>query len=102
MDTWFSVDLGDGVAAYGPSLKIQEAFTSFFIAADCPQDMAVFSRYNLKQNVVTVYFTPSASSIAKLFKATPCEKPSRPELGLLVGDVRVWAIFYPAQNKGRA
>jgi len=96
MDTWFSVALGDGIAAYEPSLKIQEAFTPFFISAGCPQDMAVFSRYDLKQNIVTAYFTPSASNIAKLFKAIPCDKPSRPQLGLLVGDARIWDIFYPS------
>ena len=26
MDTWYSKDLGDGVAAFGPSNKIQDAF----------------------------------------------------------------------------
>ena len=96
MSTWYSINLGDGIAAYEPSSKIQEAFTPFFIAAGCPHDMAVFSRYDLKENIVTAYFSPSAYEIARLFNATPCEKPSRHRLGLLIGDVRVWDIFHPS------
>lgn len=96
MSTWSSVDLGDGVAAYEPSGRIQEAFIPFFAAAGLPHDMAVFSRYDLQENMVTAYFSPSAHEIGKLFEAIPCEKPSRPRLSLLVGDVRAWDIFYPS------
>jgi len=96
METWYSKEIGDGIQAYQPSNQIQEVFTPFFIAAGCPHDMAVFSRYDLKRNIVTVYFSPSACEIAKTFNATPCEKPSRSGLGLLVGDVRCWHIFYPS------
>lgn len=96
MGTWFSVELGDGIQAYRPSNQIQKAFIPIFVAANCPKDMAVFSRYDLKQNIVTAYFTPSAYTIAKMFNATPCEKPSQEDLSLLVGDVRCLDIFYPS------
>jgi len=99
MNTWFAVALGDGIEAYEPSQKIQEIFTPVFVAAGLPFDMAVFSRYDLDENIVTAYFSPSAHAIAKLFNATLCEKPSRPDLTLLVGDVRCWDIFFPIQNE---
>lgn len=95
MDTWYLKELGDGIEAYQPSYQIMEAFTPVFAAAGCPHDMAVFSRYDLKTNMVTVYFSPSASGLAKAFNASPCEKPVRPGLGLLVGDVRSWTVLFP-------
>lgn len=94
MNTWQSVELGDGIAAYKPSMQIQEIFTPLFVAAGCPHDMAVFSRYNLDRNIVTAYFSPSTYKTARIFNATPCEKPSRPDLSLLIGDVRCWQILF--------
>ena len=100
MDTWYSVDLGDGVAAYKPTSEMQEKFFLFLAAAGAPHDMALFSKYDHKKNIVTAYFTPSAQKIANLYDATPCDKPSYDdELSLLVGDARVWDIFYPERKK---
>lgn len=99
MDTWFLVDLGDGIEAYEPSLKIQKAFSPIFLLAKCPKNMAVFSRYDLKKNIVTAYFTPSAHQLAKMFKAVPCKQPSKQKLGMLVGDVRAWEIYFPGVIK---
>ena len=79
MSTWYSADLGDGVAAYNPSSQIQEVFMPLFAAAGCPKDMAVFSRYDLDANIVTAYFTPSAHAVAKIFNAIrPSRKPLAP------------------------
>jgi len=96
MDSWYSKDLGDGVAAFGPTTKIQEAFLELAKNGVYSHDLAVFSRYDLRKNVVTVYFTPSAQLLAEAFDATPCEKPV-PEEGfaLIVGDARSWEIHFP-------
>lgn len=95
MSSWHSKALGDGVAAAAPSMKILEAFSPLYIAAGQPADMAVFSRYDLEANVVTVYFTPGAAQLASLFGAKPCDKPSSEGIGLLVGDARAWKLFFP-------
>ena len=96
MDTWYCKDLGDGVAAFGPSSKIQEAFLELAKAGAYSHDLAVFSRYALRKNVVTVYFTPSASLLATAFDAKPCDKPDPKEgFALLVGDARSWEIHFP-------
>lgn len=102
MSTWYSKDLGDGVAAFGPSSKIQEAFMELSKAGEYSHDIAVFSIYDLKKNVVSVYFTPSASLLATAFDAKPCEKPT-PEDGfaLLVGDARSWEIHFPGYLSNR-
>lgn len=94
---WCSKDLGDGVAAIAPSQQIQKAFLLLFAAAGHPIDMAVFSRYDLEKDVVTVYFSPGAIALAKMFGATPSEKPPNDEyLSLLVGDQRSRPLFFPS------
>lgn len=98
MNTWQSVELGDGITAYKPSVQIQKMFTPFFVAAGCPHDMAVFSRYDVDKNIVTAYFSPLAHETARIFNATPCEKPSNTDLALLIGDVRCWQIFFPEKR----
>ncbi len=95
MSTWYSVDLGDGVEAFDPTSKIEEVFFSLFAVAGCPKDMAVFSKYPTETNIVTVYFTPSAHLVAKLFNAAPCEKPSTDGIGLLAGDANALTVFFP-------
>ena len=98
MNQWFSVEIGDGIQAYGPSHQIQEAWLPLFVAAGQPTNMAVFSRYDTDKNIVTVYFSPGASALASIFKAIPCEKPKKENrLGLLVGDARSWQLFFPGE-----
>lgn len=97
MTQWYSKDLGDGIDANAPSGQIQDAFLPLFAAAGQPTDMAVFSRYDLEKNIVTVYFSPGASALAKMFCATPCEKPKKEgRLSLLVGDQRCLKLFFPS------
>lgn len=97
MSQWYSKELGDGVSAFAPTGQIQEAFLPLFAAAGQPTDMAVFSRYDLEKNIVTVYFSPGASALAKMFGASPCEKPKKEgRLSLVVGDQRCLELFYPS------
>lgn len=95
MDRWFSKALGDGVEAHAQSNEIKQAFLALAVAnGGKTGGVAVFSRYDLQANMVTVYFTPKAEVLAKTYAATPCEKPSRGNsLGLLVGDVSAWDLL---------
>lgn len=89
MHTWFSKQLGDGVLAYAPKDQIQAMFPPLFSAAGRPVDMAVFTRHELEgrlQCEVVAYFSPAAEVIARQMDAQACEKPSRAELDLLVGE----------------
>jgi len=95
MSTWFSIELGDGVQAYEPSTKILEEFMPAYIAAGQPYDLAVFSKYDLSKNMVTVYFTPAAEDMANSFGATACDKPTIEKLSLLAGDQRALGIHFP-------
>ena len=101
MSIWFSKELGNGVDAFTPSGKIQEAFTPLFIAAGSPEDFAVFSRYDLNTNLVTVYFSPAAALLAKAFGAIPCERPSSRRMSLLVGPQQALFSFFPDRSSER-
>lgn len=95
MKDWFSLNLGDGIQAFEPSRLIMDAYANAYIAAGSPVDMAVFSKRNQgeKRALITAYFTPSASSLAKAFGAQPCEKPTSEDMALLVGTQAAWDFF---------
>jgi hypothetical protein len=97
MEYWYSKPLGDGIMAAMPSAEIEEIFLPLFESAGKPVDMAVFTRYESEGRLhceVTAYFSPAAAEVAKTVDAEPCEKPSRAELGLLVGDKQVWSVLF--------
>lgn len=102
METWYCKVLGDGAAAFAPSLRIQGMFSPLYAASGQPSSMAVFSRYDREANRVTAYFSPRASRLAALFDAIPCDKPSSAGIGLLVGDARCWEIFFPDRKRRAA
>lgn len=97
MQNWYSLDLGDGVDAGLPSTEIKEAFYTAFVAQYAPHDMAIFSRYDLERNIVTMYFSPAAKDVAYVFGATSCERPSMNRLVLEVGDRRRWRELFANQ-----
>lgn len=100
METRYSKQLGDGVDAFGPMNTIHEAFFALakatVVAGEDFSDLAVFSNYDLGENMVTVYFSPNAGILARAFKATPCTKPIPTEMfGLLVGNANSWETYFP-------
>jgi len=102
MDTWYSINLGDGIMAVTPSGEIEEIFLQSFNAAGRPPDMAVFTRYEPEGRLqcdVIAYFSPAAADVAKAFDAEPCEKPARAGLGLLAGDKSSWSVLFPETNE---
>ena len=95
MERWYSKALGDGAAAFAPSMRIQQMFPPLFAALGQPSRMAVFSRHDRRANLVTAYFSPAAAQLAAFFGAAPCNKPSSEGIRLLVGDARCWDIYFP-------
>ncbi len=98
METWYSKQLGDGMMASMPSAEIEEIFLPLFESAGKPVDMAVFTRHESEGRLhceVIAYFSPAAAEVAIASGAEPCVKPSRGELGLLVGDKQVWSVLFP-------
>jgi len=95
MSTWYSKPLGDGVDAQAPTWTIQQAYQVLELKGNLPVDCAIFSYYDLRENVVTVYFSPTAQTLARAFGADPCVKPTRKEgFAMLVGSPRAWDVLF--------
>jgi len=77
---------------------MQEIFHNAFMLSGAPIGKAMFSRYDLHKNVVTVYFSPAAKVMAGWFGAKPCEKPSITGLALEAGDIRCWQELFPGEE----
>ena len=98
MKTWFSKNLGDGLMACVPLGRIEDALTLIFEKADCPEDMAVFTRNSSEGRLhceVYVYFSPALASMAKELGATPCSRPTISGLSLLAGSEASWTALFP-------
>jgi len=98
VENWYSVSLGDGMMAAGPSAEIEAVFRALFDAAGRPPEMAVFTRPESEGRLhceVIAYFAPAVAALAREFDAEPCPKPSRTGLGLLAGDERSWSVLFP-------
>jgi len=97
MDQWQCKEVGDGVAAFQPAMELHKAFLALGLATGrIEQGFGVFSYYDLSTNMVTWYFSPEATALAKTFGASPCEKPApSPGFSLLAGDGRSWEVHFP-------
>jgi len=101
MDSWYSKELGDAIAASMPSAEIEQAFQQSFVAAGKPLNMAVFTRQESEGRLhceVTAYFSPAAKDVAHAFDAQPCEKPALNSLALLAGDTLSWTVLFPEKD----
>jgi hypothetical protein len=101
MDSWYSKELGDAIAASMPSAEIEQAFQQAFAAAGKPLNMAVFTRQESEGRLhceVTAYFSPAAKDVAHTFDARPCERPALNSLALLAGDTLSWTVLFPEKD----
>ena len=98
MNAWFYKSLGDAIMAAGPAEQIRAAFLSLFESEGRPSEMAVFSRTDSEGRLhceISVYFSPAAAEVAKLFDAKPSERPLKAGLDLLAGDQDSWSVLFP-------
>ena len=98
MTHWFSKEIGDRIQAFPRLKSMQEIFHNAFMLSGAPIGKAMFSRYDLHKNVITIYFSPDAKVMAGWFGAKPYEKPSITGLALEAGDVRCWQELFPGEE----
>ncbi|MBL8090629.1 MAG: hypothetical protein JNJ43_09895 [Anaerolineales bacterium] len=97
-NVWHSLDLGDAMTANEPMEQIRKAFEEYISQNSVSPDVAIFTRNDSEGRLhcqVTAYFSPATLQIAKLFDATPCEKPNKDNLDLLAGDKICWEVLFP-------
>jgi len=103
LTSWYSKRMGGGVAAFGPTNKVTDAFAALASNHSVSADAAIFSRYDAATNAVTIYFSPTADVMATALGASPCPKPTPdPDLVLVVGDFSSWAIHFPWHKPGKS
>jgi hypothetical protein len=105
---WYSRELGDGMQAFAPTNAIQQIFMNRAIelaraGREWPGGAALFSRYDLRRNVVTAYITPEAGDLAVILGFEPCDKPDRgvdihDSIGMLFGTQTAWEIHFPREE----
>lgn len=95
---WHYLDLGDAIMANEPMEQIRKAFEEYVSNNSISPDVAIFTRNDSEGRLhcqVTAYFSPATLQIAKLFDASPCEKPNIDNLDLLAGDKMCWEVLFP-------
>ena len=84
---WHHKYIDNPTLALVESRQYMDAITPFFAVQENQRTCAIFARLDEETGGVHYYFTPAAKPIAIAFKAEPCNKPTKSEIGsLLVGD----------------
>ena len=93
--SWHHKYIDDPTTAFHESKQFMDAIEAAMLHAPS-MDIALYSKLDISTGGINYYFTPAAEQIAKAFSATPCEKPSRVNIGsLLVGDQTLILRLYP-------
>jgi len=96
MPTWYKKELGDGVAAYNPSMEVQKLYIQLAATGKDMSKIGIFSATDAETNTIAIYFTPEAEVLANKYDASPSEKPdSSNGISLLVGESTLWAEHFP-------
>ena len=97
MNAWFYKSLGDAIMAAGPVEQIRAAFHLLSESQGTQPGLAVFTRTDSESRLhceVSVYFSPAAAGLARMFEAQPSEQPLRAGLELLAGDQDSWTMLF--------
>ena len=90
---WSYITYQDGAEASDSQDKIKIVFLKYFTTSGAKEGMGVFLRRDVLQQTSTFYFTPAATSVAKVFGAFKCEQPPRLGITLLAGPDTCWSLF---------
>lgn len=100
MNKWYKYVVGDGAAAYQPSMNLHDKFIALAVAKQIPEVCAVLSHYDSGLNLVTWYFSPGMEALAKQYQSVECDKPVREGLSMLSGNLECWNKYYPNPKGG--
>ncbi|WP_158654362.1 hypothetical protein [Acinetobacter sp. ACNIH2] len=95
MTTWYYKYIDDLMLAASESNRYSDAVFALDLSMGGNSHSSIFSRME-EYNGVHFYFSPEAKPIALMFNATPCDQPSKNEIGnLLVGDATLLSRLFP-------
>ena len=87
---WYTLSFSDKDE---PKQKTQNVFFKYFTTNGAQEGMGVFAKQVQSLNATTIYFTPAAAAIAKLYGAANCRPPSSDGIKLLFGPDTCWNLF---------
>ncbi len=90
---WYFTTHRDGVESSESQDAIKMVFLKYFTTSGNQEGMGVFLRRDIVDQTTTFYFTPAATSIAKMFSAFKCEQPVRLGLTLFAGPDTCWNLL---------
>ena len=94
-ERWYVVTISEDQIVDGKLRVLQDQFESLQMAAGFPKDMALFCI--LFDSPVHIYFSsgcaPHAKSLIDSFMGSPCNKPSKNKMVLLVGLANAWELL---------
>jgi hypothetical protein len=95
MTTWYSRIFPDHSKT--PIAKLHEDYLSLCLTQGLPRSAAVFSVRDACSSALTWFFSPETSLLAKLFAATPCDKPApSADMTVCIGDEECsWETHFP-------
>lgn len=99
---WLQINLGDGVEAFAPRMKIHDHFFGYLLAHGTSDKFAVFSSAPLKTDGnIILYFPPALATFARSIGATQeCDQPERDLVGLELASNQETAfqLYYPSTS----
>ena len=103
--SWYKLDLGNAHTAHGRTLEISQSFRDNLILSEPNMDAALFSRYDTRNDMLTLYFAPGSADLAKRWGATECSKPEIwpgrfDRIGCLGGEGGALDFHFPDQGQG--
>ena len=97
MAAWFVKNLGDAMLVSDALDHIESVYASLYQRADSPHDAAVFIRHESEGRLhceVMAYFSPNSFLLAAELDAAPCNRPSKEDLSMHVGNEDSWQTLF--------
>ncbi|HUP05889.1 MAG TPA: hypothetical protein VMU47_01980 [Caldimonas sp.] len=84
-----------------PTDRLFEAFPFARASSPNARELAVFFR-DEGGGLYTLFFPPSAETLARTFGAAPCDKPDADDIGVSIGDPVSLRSWFPKPSGARA
>lgn len=99
--SWYVLNLGDAMLATEQEEQIREQLERVYPESCASDSFAAYTRHEADGRLhceVKIYFSPTASEIAKSFNARRCSQPSHIGLSLLAGSETALEILFPEEE----
>jgi hypothetical protein len=96
---WHKIVMNRDEAIRGKGSQLQREFEAIFFTFLGPEQLALFTLRDMLAEPRLYYVSlpedmkPHPDLFLERYSATPCEKPKKSDVGLLVGDMAAWDML---------